>query len=390
MNELLCAGTSESDWRQIQPVLDDAMHELSETDRAAVVLRFFEGQNLKEIGLALGLKENAARMRVDRALEKLQTLLAKRGIKSTAGGLAAAIAAGAVVSAPTGLAAGVATGALTLTASTASTAFTAIKLMTMTKLKVGLISAVVVAGVATQYRTQVGLREENQSLRKQAVQMARIAEENRRLAAMVAQADGSQSLSKDQLSELMKLRGEVGLLRKQNGELEKLREENRRALASPNSPGQGSDPGKSYTVDEYQKEAGIAKLNYAKYCVLALQLYAEKNQGWFPASFDQALAYLPEEARTEMNLAPNEFLPYTPKFGLTPDRFELVYAGALADIATPASVIVFREREAWGENGRWNRTYGFADGHSEIHFSPDGNFDAWEKQHRTAPAPPGP
>ena len=143
---------------------------------------------------------------------------------------------------------------------------------------------------------------------------------------MVAQADGSQSPSKDQLSELMKLRGEVGLLRKQRTELEKLREENRRLQAAPAGSGQSSEPGKTYTVDEYQKEAGIAKMNYAKYWVVALQLYAEKNQGRFPASFDQALAYLPEAARTEMKLAPHEFLPYTPKFGLTPDRFELVYS----------------------------------------------------------------
>jgi hypothetical protein len=329
-------------------------------------------------------------MRVDRALEKLQTLLAKRGIKSTAGGLAAAIAAGAVVSAPSGLAASVATGALTLTASTASAALTAIKLMTMTKLKVGLISAVVVAGVAMQYQTQVRLRDENQYLRKQADQMARMAEENRRLAGLVAQADGSQSLSKDQLSELMKLRGEVGLLRKQNGELEKLREENRRAQGVPTSPGQSSEPGKTYTADEYLKEAGIAKLDYAKNWVLALHLYAQKNQGRFPASFDQALPYLPEEAKKEMNLAAHEFLPNTPKFGLTPDRFELIYSGAMAEVTNPASVIVLREKEAWGENGRWNRTYAFADGHSEIHLSADGNFDAWEEQHMIAPAPPGP
>jgi hypothetical protein len=30
-----------------------------------VVLRFFEGRSLKEVGLALALTENAARMRVD-------------------------------------------------------------------------------------------------------------------------------------------------------------------------------------------------------------------------------------------------------------------------------------------------------------------------------------
>ncbi|PYK58561.1 MAG: hypothetical protein DME21_15455, partial [Verrucomicrobia bacterium] len=67
MNELLSSEPSEPVWRQVQPVLDDAMHELNETDRTAVVLRFFEERSLKEVGVALGINENAARMRVDRA-----------------------------------------------------------------------------------------------------------------------------------------------------------------------------------------------------------------------------------------------------------------------------------------------------------------------------------
>src|SRR5438309_9455370 len=115
MNELLTSNSSDPIWRQVQPVLDNAMHELSETDRAAVVLRLLEDRRLKEVGLALGINENAARMRVDRALEKLQTLLAKRGVTSAVSGLATAIIAGAVVSAPAGLVASVATGALAVT-----------------------------------------------------------------------------------------------------------------------------------------------------------------------------------------------------------------------------------------------------------------------------------
>ena len=105
MNELLCPEASDLIWRQIRPVLDDAMHDLSDTERAAVVLRFFEERSLKEVGLALGINENAARMRVDRALGKLHKLLAKRGVTGTASGLAAALAGGAVASAPAGLAA---------------------------------------------------------------------------------------------------------------------------------------------------------------------------------------------------------------------------------------------------------------------------------------------
>jgi RNA polymerase sigma factor (sigma-70 family) len=73
MKELLSSDSPESAWRQIQPAVDDALHQLSETDRAAVLLRFFEERPFKEVGLALGINKNAARMRVERALEKLQT-----------------------------------------------------------------------------------------------------------------------------------------------------------------------------------------------------------------------------------------------------------------------------------------------------------------------------
>jgi RNA polymerase sigma factor (sigma-70 family) len=216
MNDLLSSNSSESDWRQVQPLLDDAMHELSETDRAAVVLRFFEERSLKEVGLALRLNENAARMRVDRALEKLQALLAKRGITSTASGLAAAIAAGAVVSAPTGLAASVATGALTATAPITSSAFTALQLMSMTNLKAGIISAVVLASVVTplvlQHQAQARLRDQNEALRQRADRLTNLQTENQRLSNLLAQAS-PRSLSNEQFSELLRLRGEVGRLR---------------------------------------------------------------------------------------------------------------------------------------------------------------------------------
>jgi prepilin-type processing-associated H-X9-DG protein len=39
-------------------------------------------------------------------------------------------------------------------------------------------------------------------------------------------------------------------------------------------------------------------------------------------------------------------------------------------------------------DGTWQKTYGFADGHAEIHTEPDGNFDDWESQHIIPPPPP--
>ncbi|HZR16972.1 MAG TPA: sigma-70 family RNA polymerase sigma factor [Verrucomicrobiae bacterium] len=112
MSQLLTPESPESTWRQVRPVLDDTLHELGEIDRAAVVLRFFEDQSLQQVGMQLGLNENAARMRVERALRKLHDRLLKRGITSTRSALAAALVAGAIVSVPSGLAASIAAGAI--------------------------------------------------------------------------------------------------------------------------------------------------------------------------------------------------------------------------------------------------------------------------------------
>src|SRR6266404_5514946 len=104
MNQLLSSDPTDILWQQVRPLLDDVMHELSEEDRTAVVLRFFEGRSLKEIGLALGLTENAARMRVERSVERLRGSLSQRGVKSTSSTLAAVLATGAVITAPSTLA----------------------------------------------------------------------------------------------------------------------------------------------------------------------------------------------------------------------------------------------------------------------------------------------
>ena len=85
-------------------MLDDAMHELSATDREAILMRYFERLPVAEIGSRLGLKENAAHMRIERAIDRLRTALAKRGVTSTITALTASLTGRAVGSAPTGLA----------------------------------------------------------------------------------------------------------------------------------------------------------------------------------------------------------------------------------------------------------------------------------------------
>lgn len=108
----LSAATPDPDWEKLRPVLDAVMDELSDADRTAVLLRFFEKRPFAEIGTALHLSEDAARMRVDRALEKLHALLAKRGVTSTAAALSVVLANQAIAAAPAPLAATITASAL--------------------------------------------------------------------------------------------------------------------------------------------------------------------------------------------------------------------------------------------------------------------------------------
>jgi RNA polymerase sigma factor (sigma-70 family) len=203
------------DWEQIRPALDDAMHDLKETEREAILLRYFENRQFAEVGAKLGLNENAARMRVERALEKLRAVLAKRGI-TTAAALASVISANAVQIAPANL-------AVTLAASSVAAAgtgtFTLMKMLTMTNLKLG-IGALAVAGATTavvvQHHTQAKLNAENQSLQQQITQLQ---SDNASLSNRFAAVNDSKRLTDEQFNELLRLRGEVTRLQSDSAQL---------------------------------------------------------------------------------------------------------------------------------------------------------------------------
>lgn len=91
-------------WEELRPVLDEALGRLTESDREAVILRFLQNRSFAEVGAVLGVKENAARMRVERAMERLRQHLVRRGIISTAVGLGQTLSSHAVVAAPSRLA----------------------------------------------------------------------------------------------------------------------------------------------------------------------------------------------------------------------------------------------------------------------------------------------
>jgi RNA polymerase sigma factor (sigma-70 family) len=130
-------------WIQIAPLLDGAMEQLGQKDHDAIVLRFFEGKNFQEIGTAFGASENAAKKRINYALEKLRKIFTKRGVNSTTAIIAGAISANSVQVAPTMLAKSVTAVAMVKGAAASGSTLTlikgALKIMAWTKAKTAVV-----------------------------------------------------------------------------------------------------------------------------------------------------------------------------------------------------------------------------------------------------------
>ena len=143
-------------WLQIAPLLDHALGKLGDKDHDALVLRFFEDKNFAQVGAALGTSEDAAKMRVNRALEKLRRLFRQRGVNSTTATLANTISIYSMQAAPGTLGQTATTAALakgaTLSISTLTHIKGALKIMAWTKFKTAIaVGAVVIvaAGLTT-------------------------------------------------------------------------------------------------------------------------------------------------------------------------------------------------------------------------------------------------
>ncbi|MGO9201365.1 MAG: sigma-70 family RNA polymerase sigma factor [Limisphaerales bacterium] len=198
----------------VAPFLDDAIRQLPEDDRTAVLLRFFEKRDFRSVGDALGSSEDAARMRVNRALEKLEVLLRQRGVTISATALGTALAADAVTAAPAGLAASVAGTALAGVAAAGAATLSVFKIMAISKIQMGALSAILIGGMTTalvvQHRSLAPVLDAHRSL-QQEVQDLRDAKDQ--LARAQVDRNELERLRRGH-SELLRLRGEVAVLRR--------------------------------------------------------------------------------------------------------------------------------------------------------------------------------
>jgi RNA polymerase sigma factor (sigma-70 family) len=349
---------SEPNLEELGPALDEAVNLLPGKDRLAILLRFFERMDFRTIGTALDTNEDAARMRVNRALNKLQVILKRRGLMLSVTALATALASQTVSAAPLGLASLVAGNVLAGSAGAGGVSGSLFKIMAMTKMKYGLLTAVVIAGVSTslvlERKATAMQRGSDLLLRQQSEQLGALSAEKEQLAKLATSLDNTGP----QRAELAKLHAEATSLRQQVSRLPDFRNENRRLLARYAQSG----------TPLQAAEESMAKGSFAKDLVFALISYSMDHNDRFPTNFEETAAFLPPGTKAETNV--------------TAAQFEIVYHGTRSALVDPGETIVVREKDPWvGPGGRWVKVYGFGDGHAQLHSEPDGDFTNYEQQH---------
>jgi RNA polymerase sigma factor (sigma-70 family) len=360
MNELLAAEPAAA-WEHIAPHLDAALGELSEPDRDAVLLRYFDHKSAREMAETLGTSEDAAQKRLNRAVERLREFFAKRGVTVGASGLVVAISASAVQAAPVGLAVTISTAAaLAGTAVSTSTAIAATKTIAMTTFQKSLVVAALAAAVgagiyearrASQSQREVVALQQQQAPLAEQVDRLRQQRDDAVRKLQSAQQHIEQ-VGRD-TAELPKLRSEVARLREQSRELTQLKSAargtndpftqsvlsmaNRAAelnsrlqqmpekkipelqlltendwLAAAKDSDLDTDAGVRTALRDLRR---IAKNEFGKMIGNALAKYVEANNGQLPADVAELLPHLKQ--------------PIDPAIL---QRYQMLYSGQLSDV----------------------------------------------------------
>jgi RNA polymerase sigma factor (sigma-70 family) len=224
MNQLL-ANEPEALWKNIAPHLDDAIAELADADRDALLLRYFERKSAREMGQIFGTSEEAAQKRVSRAVERLREFFSQRGVTVGVGGLVVLISANAVQAAPLALPVSI-SAVLAGTSVNSSTAIITIKASVMTTLQKTAIAVALATAIGTGvYQTERAshLRSRLQLLEQEkqflADQLRQLQDERDKMNSDLSSLRNENDHWKHTQSETLELRSEVARLRKDNQQL---------------------------------------------------------------------------------------------------------------------------------------------------------------------------
>jgi|GEM_PF-1766935 len=370
----------------LQPLLDQALSELGDDDRQAVVLRYLSGRSLADIGAELGTSEDAAQKRVCRAVEKLRTWFRQRGIAAGEGVVAAALGLAGAQAAPVGLAAS--TIGATLAVGGGATATLSGLLFMKTKILLGTMTSLVVATLAWQQVRLGRLSRENAELARRVSAAALVPPAV--ISAPVPPEDGRQ---REERAELLRLRSEVARSRQGASgsggrSVEAIEERARQAEART----------QAIREEVAFRLRRTALIEAGKMLGMSARMFAMSHQDRLPASWDELGL-----AIKDLGLSEND-----PSLAdLSPDTFDLATPSRSLG-ANESQTIVFREREprripeaipgeeewksgtAFAQPLRkgWERSYVLMDGSVQTPSSPSGDFSEFEKTYSTGASPP--
>lgn len=334
--EIAAMKSNPPDWNAVEPLLDEAVEALDPLDRTAILLRYFEGKSLRDVGATLGSSEDAAQKRVSRAVEHLRKYFLRRGVAVTAATLTTDLSAHAIQAAPAALGTALSTSALTA-ATGAAASLSLTKAITMTLLQKNLMTGAIAlavgaglyeGGVIFKQQTDVRLaRQHNDTLRNEFHALGRErAVVAHRLTEVEAQIDAR--LAKPARPVPGSEAALEGQIRVWLAKLDRLKEvlEQRPALATPDlkmlpdetwittasNADLDSDEGIRKALGELRSRADNIMANKISG---ALQAYLKANEG-----------RLPEQ--------PGQLLPFfdPPVDPASLARYEMLHAGRLSDV----------------------------------------------------------
>jgi hypothetical protein len=216
--------------------------------------------------------------------------------------------------------------------------------MNKTRLFISLILAVAAVVAALRYRTLQQLKSDQVQFRQQIDEAAELrAAIAKKQAVPTTPSDAA--LSNPEHLELLRLRNEIGQLRR-----DLAAESNQVAILAAKPVKALRASAEIPTEGVVTKEQMVAKLNRGREEALGLIRLATDHDQW-PVALGSA------------------------------DEFELLVTGKMSDIKFPSRVIALREKQPWKDaDGKWGRTYVFADGHTVIRRSDTEDFTELERQ----------
>ena len=250
--------------------------------------------------------------------------------------------------------------------------------MATKKLKIGAVSALIVAAVSIPFAWQgnvnARLRQELGQLREERVRIDRLTEENERL------QKENEGLARVKIDH-----DEMERLRRENGELLRLRGQVGVAKAAQAENARQLQEAQSQLNESWQRAKKWGETNViADVEAAALQHLSVATKTEVLRKTLQALTEVAQTNHTGWQLDANQLKPEGEarlKALESAFDFDVVYKGPLNQLQDPGRTIVIRQRQPEQRtDGTYTRIYGFGDGHVEIHKTPDGNFEDWERE----------